>query len=248
LRDGNDDDMMDNTQKQAARRAAARAAARLVEPGMTVGLGSGSTASLFIEALAERVRDEGLTLRAGVPTSRAAGEQAARLGLPVLPLGSAARPDLTVDGADEADPDLALIKGGGGALVQEKLVAVASRELVIVADADKAVATLGAFPLPVAVVPFGWETTRERVVAAVGQEDVPAARRETGGAGEPFVTDDGLYILDLRVGRIPDPAALERALKQIVGVVDCGLFTGLASRVLFGQADGSVVERVRRAA
>ena len=224
---------------EAAKQAAARAAADLIEPGTTVGLGSGSTATLFIDALAERVRRENLAFR-GVPTSRAAEEQARGLGLTVFPLGRDTRPDLTVDGADEVDPDLHLIKGGGGALVQEKLVAVASRQLVIIADDAKAVATLGAFPLPAAIVPFGWETTLARLEDAFG---VPAARREKNG--EPIVTDDGLFLIDLRFGAIPDPAATERAIKNIVGVVESGLFVGLASRVLLGHADGTVEERTR---
>lgn len=224
---------------EAAKRAAARAAANLIEPGTTVGLGSGSTAALFIDALAERVRRENLAFR-GVPTSRAAEEQARGLGLTVFPLSRDTRPDLTVDGADEVDPDLHLIKGGGGALMQEKLVAVASRQLVIIADDAKAVPTLGAFPLPAAIVPFGWETTLARLEDAFG---VPAARREKNGA--PIVTDDGLFLIDLRFGAIPDPAQTERALKSIVGVVESGLFVGLASRVIFGHADGTVEERTR---
>lgn len=223
--------------EDAAKRAAARAAAALVEPGMTVGLGSGSTAALFIEALAERIRREGLVFR-GVPTSRAAEDLARRLGMDVVPLARDTRPDLTIDGADEVDSNLALIKGGGGALVQEKIVAVSSRRFVVVADTSKAVERLGAFPLPVAVVPFGWETTVGRLEDAFG---VPATRREKEGA--PVVTDDGLNLIDLRFGVISDPEALERGIKEIVGVVEVGLFVGLASRVLLGRSDGSVEER-----
>lgn len=226
---------MNEAEQKAAKGAAANAAARLIQPGMTVGLGSGSTASLFVEALAERVREGGLTIR-GVPTSRAAGDLARHLGVEVVPLSRTSRPDLTVDGADEIDPALNLIKGGGGALVQEKLVAVASRQFVVVADASKAVPTLGAFPLPVAILPYGWETTLERLEAF----GVPAARREKGG--QPVVTDDGLYLVDMRFGTIADAGALEGELKRLVGVVEVGLFVGLATRALLGHADGRVEE------
>ena len=221
--------------KTAAKRAAAAAAARLVEPNMTVGLGTGSTAALFIEALAERVRRENLSVR-GVPTSAAGSGLAARLGLDLVALGQNTRPDLTVDGADEVDPSLSLIKGGGGALVREKLVAVSSRRFVVIVDENKAVTTLGAFPLPVAILPFGWETTRARIQDGFG---VRVALRERDGA--PFVTDDGLYLLDLHVGpAIADPGDLEARLKTVVGVAEVGLFVGVASVALFGSADGSV--------
>lgn len=221
---------------ETAKQAAAQAAARLVETGMNVGLGTGTTAVFFVEALAERVRQDGLTGVRGVPTSRASEELAARYGLPIVPLTAATRPDLTVDGADEVEQkSLALIKGGGGALVREKIVAVAARRFVVIADASKLVARLGAFALPVAVLPFGWETTRARIEDAVG---VMAHLREKDGA--PFVTDDGLYVLDLPLGRIDDPDATEADLKTVVGVAEVGLFVGVAHEVLLGQADGSV--------
>ena len=220
---------------EAAKRAAAHAAARLVEPNMTVGLGTGSTAALFIEALAERVRRENLSVR-GVPTSAAGAGLAGRVGLDLVPLGQNTRPDLTVDGADEVDPNLALIKGGGGALVREKLVAVSSRRFVVIADESKTVATLGAFPLPVAVLPFGWQTTQTRIEDGFG---VRVALRERDGA--PFVTDDGLYLLDLHFGPvIADAGDLEARLKAVVGVAEVGLFVGVANAALFGSPDGSV--------
>lgn len=223
--------MANDTGKQAA----ARAAAALITNHMVVGLGTGTTASYFIQALAERVRAEGLTLR-GVPTSRAAEALARNSGIPVVALTRETRPDLTVDGADEVDPAFNLIKGGGGALVQEKLVAVSSRQMVVVADAGKAVPHLGAFPLPVAVVPFGWETTLERIEQRFG---VPATLRR-GDEDKPVVTDDGLYLIDLSFGPINDPRELERQMKRIVGVAEVGLFVGIARRVLFGRADGQV--------
>jgi ribose 5-phosphate isomerase A len=233
---------MNDAEKKAAKQAAARAAARLVVPNSIVGLGTGSTATFFVKALAERVQNEGLIVRAVVPTSEGSRALAERHGLTIVPLGPDTWPDLTVDGADEVQTgDLALIKGGGGALVREKLVAVASRRFVVIADADKAVERLGVFPLPVAVVPFGAEATRARIEEAVG---VPAAlrtRKNDPGAA-PFVTDDGLYLLDLRVGgpAITDAADWEARLKRITGVVEVGLFVGVAHEALLGQADGSV--------
>ena len=228
---------------EAAKRAAARAAAQLVRTGTLVGIGTGSTAKFFVEALAERVQKEGLQIR-GVPTSRQAQALAQERGIVTVPLTAATRPDLTIDGADEVDVYLNLIKGAGGALVQEKLVAVSSREMVVIADESKNVQTLGAFPLPVAVVPFGWETTEERLQKRFG---VPTALRQNRDGHGPFVTDDGLYVIDLQFGTIADPAAGERELRSVVGVAEVGLFVGVASRVLFGAADGSVREVQRSA-
>jgi ribose 5-phosphate isomerase A len=232
---------MNDAQKQAAKQAAARTAARLVVPNSIVGLGTGSTATFFVEALAERVRNDGLVVRAVVPTSEGSRALAERHGLPIIALGPDTRPDLTVDGADEVQvADLALIKGGGGALVREKLVAVASRRFVVIADADKAVERLGVFPLPIAIVPFGAEATRARLEEVAG---VPAVlRTRSGDPRTPFVTDDGLYLLDVRFGAdaIGDAAQTENRLKTITGVVEVGLFVGVAHEVLLGQADGSV--------
>ncbi len=224
---------MTDKEKRAAKMAAANAAAALVEDGMTVGLGTGSTASLFVALLGARVRNEGLRI-VGVATSRAAETQARDLGIPVAPLTRATRPDLTIDGADEADGALNLIKGGGGALVQEKLVAVASREMVVVADEAKRVETLGAFPLPLAVVPFGWETTLSRLADAF---PVPMQLRRNSN-NEPVVTDDGLFLVDAHFGAIPDPADLEARLKAIIGVAECGLFVQIARRLVVGYQDG----------
>ena len=224
--------------KDAAKRAAAHAAAQLVRTDTLVGIGTGSTAKFFVEALAARIHTDGLRVR-GVPTSRQAQALAQERGIVTVPLTAATRPDLTVDGADEVDAHLNLIKGGGGALVQEKLVAVSSREMVVIADESKSSALLGKFALPVAVVPFGWETTNERLIARFA---VPTALRQNRDGHGPFVTDDGLYVIDLRFGTIPDPAALERELRSVVGVAEVGLFVGVASRVIFGAADGSMRE------
>lgn len=221
------------------RRAAERAAA-LAEPGMRLGLGTGSTAALFVEALGRRVA-AGLDI-VGVPTSEATRRQAEALGIRLSTLDDLPELDLTVDGADEVGPDLALIKGGGGALLREKLVAAASRRMVVIADEAKRVARLGRFPLPIEVVPFGLETTRRRVAAildaAAGREVALALRRDPGGA--PVVTDGHHLLLDARLEAIDDPAALGQALKAVLGVVEHGLFVGLATGALIGTSDGVI--------
>jgi ribose 5-phosphate isomerase A len=220
----------------AKQRVGFRAAA-LVEDGMRVGLGTGTTARWLVERLAERVR-EGLKVRC-VPTSRQTEEQARSLGVPLVTLGEAGGLDIAIDGADEIGPGLALIKGGGGALLREKLVAAAARRFVVIADSSKRVEVLGRFPLPVEVVQFGWELTARRVSDVTGVE--PALRR--GANGEPFVTDNGNYILDCRCEQIPDPARWERELKSLTGVVESGLFVGLAhSAIVATDADVEVIE------
>ena len=226
-----------------AKQAAGRAAARLIVDGMTVGLGTGSTAACFVEALGERVQSEGLRIR-GVPTSNAAGALAARFGIPVVPLAPDALPDITVDGADQVDPHFHLIKGGGGALVQEKIVATSSKEMVVVADASKITDTLGAFPLPVAIIPYGWETTFDRLAAAFPNAPATLRRRTDGSV---FVTDDGLYVLDVHFGpTITDPGALQAQLRTIVGVAESGLFVDIARRVIVGHEDGTWTEAQKK--
>jgi ribose 5-phosphate isomerase A len=214
-------------------------AAEFVEDGMRVGLGTGSTAFWLVERLGERVRDEGLRVRC-VPTSRRTEEQARGLGIPLVPLGEAGELDIAIDGADEIGPGLALIKGGGGALLREKLVASAARRFVVIADASKRVDVLGRFPLPVEVVPFAWELTARRVAALTRVE--PVLRRAEGG--EVYATDNGNYVLDCRCGRIPDPARTERELKALTGVVESGLFVGMADLAVVSTDDG--VELVGR--
>jgi ribose 5-phosphate isomerase A len=205
---------------------------------MTLGLGTGSTAVHFIDALGERVRQNGWRVRA-VPTSERSRIQAEGLGIPIVDLGDAGPLDLAIDGADETDRHLSLIKGGGGALLREKLVAAAARQFIVVADSSKLKETLGAFPLPVAIVPFGWQATVRRLE----RDGVPMRLRQSKEpSGGPFVTDDGHYILDMQFGAIADPVALERDIKQITGVVDVGLFVGLASRLILGFEDGHVEE------
>ncbi|HEX7956322.1 MAG TPA: ribose-5-phosphate isomerase RpiA [Pyrinomonadaceae bacterium] len=222
-----------------AKQRAGFKAAEFVEEGMRVGLGTGSTAYWLVERLGERVRAEGLRVRC-VPTSRRTEEQARGLGIPLASLAELGELDIAVDGADEIGPGLALVKGGGGALLREKLVASAARRFVVVADASKRVEVLGKFPLPVEVVPFAWELTARRVAEVTGAE--PALRRD--GGGEIYVTDNGNFILDCRCGEIRDPARTERGLKSLVGVVESGLFVGMADLAVVATEEGlDIIER-----
>ncbi|MBX9618141.1 MAG: ribose-5-phosphate isomerase RpiA [Hyphomicrobiales bacterium] len=219
------------------KKAAALRALDDVRPGMRLGLGTGSTAAHFIAALGARVA-AGLDVMC-VPTSTASADQASALGIPVSTLDDTPELDLTVDGADEIGPALALIKGGGGALLREKIVATASRRLIIIADAGKRVATLGAFPLPIEIVPFGRDVTRQAIAAAarrlgLGGELVLRQRRD----GATFVTDGGHLIVDASFRSIPDPLALARALNAIPGVVEHGLFLGLAHLAIIAGPGG----------
>jgi ribose 5-phosphate isomerase A len=219
----------------AQKRAAGEAAAALVESGMVVGLGTGSTAAWFVRALAERKLDI-----VGVPTSQATADLAASLGIRLGELGETKGVDLTVDGADEIGPGLSLIKGGGAALLREKLVWEASKSCVVIADAAKNVKMLGKFPLPIEVVAFGHKTTVNRICDAFAECDlsiVPMLRRKEG---EPVRTDGGNLIYDAHCGRIEEPATLAAALKSVTGVVDHGLFLDLADRALIGTPDGVV--------
>jgi ribose 5-phosphate isomerase A len=222
---------------EAQKRAVGEAAALLVEDGTTVGLGTGSTAAFLVAALGERVVREGLTLRC-VATSSATGTLAARHGLTLLDLDDAGDIDLTIDGADEVGPGLALIKGGGAALLREKLVWEASRRCVVIADAAKRVTELGAFPLPIEVVAFGHRTTARRVAGALQACGLGGALTPRVRNGERVVTDGGNLIYDAACVNIPDPSALAGALKRITGVVEHGLFLGLASEALIGTPDG----------
>ena len=224
------------------KRAAGEAAAALVQDGMTVGLGTGSTAAFFVQALGARARVEGLKLRC-VATSRATETLAGAEGLQLASLDDAGEIDLTIDGADEIGPGLALIKGGGAALLREKLVWEASRRCIVVADAAKQVGTLGAFPLPVEVVAVGHKTTARRLFDALALCDLGAAPRLRIRDGAPVVTDGGGLIYDIACGVIPDPSALADALKSVTGVVDHGLFLDLAEEALIGTDAG--VERIQ---
>ena len=220
-----------------AKRAAAVRACDFVEDGMVVGLGTGSTAAHMVRELGRRVR-EGLRLT-GVPTSEAAAALAREERIPLGDLDGDRRPDLTIDGADEADEALNLIKGGGGALLREKIVAAASGRMIVIADVSKRVAALGAFPLPVEVVPFGIGATRAAVDDVLSQSDVlgrEIALRERDGS--PFRTDGGHLILDLALRRIGDARALDASLKAVPGVVETGLFCGICDMLVLGHGDG----------
>ncbi len=215
---------------------AARAALAYVDEGMRLGIGSGSTAEAFVRVLAEKVAS-GLRV-VGVPTSERTAALCLELGVPLSTLEETPELDLTIDGADEIDPELTLIKGGGGALLREKIVAAASRRMIVIADSSKLVDQLGRFPLPVEVNRFGLRATEMAVVAAAAELGLsgPVALRMTGGA--PFITDGGHFILDASFGRIRDTRALSNALHAIPGVVEHGLFIGLASAAIIAGSDG----------
>ncbi|MGV6805953.1 MAG: ribose-5-phosphate isomerase RpiA [Ruegeria sp.] len=223
-----------------AKRVAAYRAAEMVENGMRVGLGTGSTAAWLVRRLGERVQDEGLSVK-GVPTSTGTAQLAREVGIEVISLDQAGWLDLTIDGADEFDGELNLIKGGGAALLQEKIVATASDQMVVIADAGKEVEKLGAFPLPVEVIPFGWQTTRTLIEELLDTMDVlgtSATLRMNGEA--PTVTDEGNHILDLHLQHIGNPRQLALVLNQIPGVVENGLFIDICDKVVIGHGDGRV--------
>jgi ribose 5-phosphate isomerase A len=221
-----------------AKRAAAARALEMVEDGMVLGLGTGSTAGWFVRLLSERLRQPGLTVE-GVATSSATVWLAEELGVPLRRLDDVPGIDLVVDGADELDSRLNLIKGGGAALLQEKIVASASARMVVIADDSKRVAHLGAFPLPVEIVRFGWTATRRQVGELLRGMDVDGYQATVRmGADGPLVTDEGHHILDLHLGRIGDPPALAAALNALPGVVESGLFIDMAHCAVLGRADG----------
>ena len=230
------------------RRAAAARALELVEPGMRLGLGTGSTAAAFVDLLGAKVRD-GLDV-VGVPTSEATRKQAEGLGIRLATLDELPHLDLTIDGADEVDGNLRLIKGGGAALLREKIVACASHRMVVIADAAKRVEMLGAFPLPIEVNLFGLTATRqavERAVAASGCHGAVELRLDKDG--QPVKTDGGHVILDAKLGRIPDPERLGAALWSVPGVVEHGLFLGIATAAILaadvgGRAEVTVLGRL----
>jgi ribose 5-phosphate isomerase A len=222
----------------AQKQAAGEAAAELVEAGMIVGLGTGSTAAYFVRALAKRKLKV-----TGVATSEATVKLARSLGLHLANLEEVEEIDVTVDGADEIGPELALIKGGGAALLREKLVWTASRRCVVIADASKKVARLGAFPLPIEVVEFGHAVTAGRIAEVLARNGINVRPRLRIGAltlkgDQPVRTDGGNLIYDAPCGAIGDPAVLAAALKSVTGVVDHGLFLGLAERALIGTDAG----------
>lgn len=223
---------------------AAAAALELVESGMTLGLGSGSTAEIFIKQLGARLEAGELDRVVGVPTSQATAEAAHAAGVPLIDVDHVVRIDLTVDGADEVDGRFRLIKGGGACLLREKIIAHASDLMAVVVDETKLVETLGAFPLPVEVDPFAFTITAKKVfdvlrACGVSRPEVSLRRRADGG--EPLITDGGHYILDCACGEIPDPDEAAIALNSVPGVVENGLFIGLARMVIVGEDGGAKV-------
>ena len=228
---------------ETGRIAAAEHAALLVHSGMRVGLGTGSTAAWLVKALGRRMREESLSITVAATSSRCDALARAEGMIPVGPdeIGTF---DLTIDGADECDSDLHLIKGGGGALFREKIVASNSAAMVVIADKSKEVECLGAFPLPVEVTRFAWRTTHARILACLASSGMDAASgRLRRNAGEPFVTDEGNLILDYNTGPIADPPDLHAELKRIVGVVETGIFPGLCRMAVFGDGDGKLTIR-----
>ena len=218
------------------KKAAALEALKLVKPGMKLGLGTGSTANFFIEALAAKVK-KGLDVKC-VPTSKATKDLADKLGIPLTTLDAHPHLDLTIDGTDEFDPELNLIKGGGGALLLEKIVASSSAHMAVIADESKKVKTLGKFPLPVEVVPFGIKATAWKIERAFKFLKMEAKMTLRVRDGKPFRTDGGHAIIDCAVGEIKEPQRLDKLLNTIPGVLDTGLFTGICGIVFMGTPKG----------
>jgi ribose 5-phosphate isomerase A len=215
---------------------AAEHAVTLIKDGMSVGLGSGTTAAYAIPAVARRIETEGLRLRC-VATSKASAHLAHANGIKLSSWDSIETLDITIDGADEIDPEFRIIKGGGGALVREKLVATVTADEVIVVHSAKLTEALGAFPVPVAVVPFGWPSTRRRLAEKFGCE--VSIRRDA--SGDAFTSDDGMHILDMAFGApLPRLDTIENEIRSVVGVVEVGLFFGLCHHLVVAHSDGSV--------
>jgi ribose 5-phosphate isomerase A len=225
-------------QDEAKRAAAAKAIESFLQDGMTIGLGSGTTSRFFVRILGERVKD-GLRV-VGVPSSKSTGELAQEVGIPLADLNDVEQLDLTIDGADEIDAKGRMIKGGGANLLWEKIVASASRKMVAIVDESKKVQRLGRFPLPVEVIPFAWRSTErhlQNLFKKAGYADLRIDVR--GGTEKPLITDSGHYLLDCHLQAIPDPESLALNLNQIPGVVEHGLFIGIATDAAVGKADGT---------
>ncbi|MBS1303913.1 ribose-5-phosphate isomerase RpiA [Loktanella sp. SALINAS62] len=223
-----------------AKFVAAKRACDFVQDGMKLGLGTGSTAAWLVRCLGEMVRDQNLRIK-GVPTSSRTAELARQVGIEVISLDEAKWLDLTIDGADEYDHDLNMIKGGGGALLMEKIVATASDQMIVITDGSKRVETLGNFPLPVEVIPFGWQTSKaliEEVLVGMDVLGTTTSLRMNGDAA--YVTDEGNHILDLHLNRIGNARQLSLVLNQIPGVVENGLFIDICDIVVTGYGDGRV--------
>lgn len=219
---------------------AAKQATEYVKSGMKVGLGTGSTAAWLVQCLGEMVREEGLRIK-GVPTSSRTAKLARDVGIEVITLDEAKWLDVTIDGTDEYDANLCLIKGGGGAHLQEKIVATASDRMIVIADASKKVETLGAFPLPVEVIPFGAGITQSLIAETlIGMDVLGRDVTQRMAGNEPFISDEGNFIFDLHLKRIGNPRQLSLTLNQIPGVVENGLFIDICDVVIVGHGDGRV--------
>ena len=228
-----------NGQDRAKLAAGHKAIEAYLKDGMRIGLGSGTTSHWFVRALGARIKAEGLDI-AGVPTSAATRAIALEVGVPLLDLNDVDRLDIAIDGADEIDRAGRMIKGGGACLLWEKMVSRASNRMAAVVDDGKVVDTLGRFPLPIEVIRYGWKSTRRelaRLLAGFGLGDAPIELR--GGEASPVVTDSGHYILDCHLGRIDDPDRIAPCFNEIPGVVENGLFVGIAREMVVGHADGS---------
>ena len=226
-----------------AKFVAAKRSVDFIQDGMRVGLGTGSTAAWMVRCLGELVRERGLKV-IGVPTSVRTADLARQVGIKVASLDEAKWLDLTIDGADEFDSNLNLIKGGGGALLQEKIVATASDQMIVIADVAKEVGTLGNYPLPVEVVPFGWQTTKALLEETLVSLDVLGRNASLRmNQDRPYVTDEGNYIIDLHLHRIGNPRQMAMVLNQIPGVVENGLFIDICDIVIIGHGDGRVEVR-----
>jgi ribose 5-phosphate isomerase A len=228
--------------RQAGKKRAGQEAAKYVERGMTLGLGTGSTARCFVAALAAKAAD-GWALR-GVPTSEATRRQAEAIGIEIITPDETTIIDLAVDGTDEADPQRNLIKGGGAALLREKIVAGAARRFIVIADKSKRVAALGTFPLPIEIEPFGWALTVRNIRVALDRAGFDSAGVELRAAeGEVVKSDGGHLIIDCALGRIDDPAALDHTLQAIPGVIETGLFCGMADMIIYADEAGVSIDQ-----
>ncbi len=226
--------------------AAAREALKLIKTDMILGLGTGSTAKIFVDLLANKYFEEKLNIKV-LSTSSSTASQARRLGLPLTSLNDVGRVDIVVDGADEVDSNLNLIKGGGGALLQEKIVAECSGKMIVIVDEGKIVTNLGRFPLPIEIIKFGSEFTRRMILEELGNlgcRDICANWRKNGKG--LFLTDEGHYILDLNLNQIKDPILMHDKIKAITGVVETGLFINLANLVIIGDNTGQFTLKGQR--
>jgi ribose 5-phosphate isomerase A len=225
-------------QDEAKRAAAAKAIETFLHDGMTIGLGSGTTSRFFVRILGDRVKD-GLRV-VGVPSSKSTAELAQEIGIPLADLNDIEELDLTIDGADEIDPRGRMIKGGGANLLWEKIVASASAKMVAIVDASKRVDRLGRFPLPVEVIPFSWRSTERQIKKLFKKAGFADVRIDVrGGTEKPLITDSGHYLLDCHLQEITDPDFLALNLNQIPGVVEHGLFIGIATDAAIGKTDGT---------